>query len=328
MNNLWAMGEMRDSTDLLDRPMHLRKQFEQDGFILLRGIVPSPAVSVVRAPIMDILVKNGWVRPSGEVIKKPVREGDDDFFAVYDEVQRLENFHTLAHNPKVHQIMRWLLGTKTFVHPLKVARLIFPQNWEVTTPPHQDFPNNQGSPKAAAAWIPLADTPRKNGGLAVLPGSHRLGLQPLQFSLGAGNRQAALTHEAQELKWVTTDFRLGDMVVFGSHTVHAALHNTSGRMRLSVDFRYQPSDEPISDIAMKPHFQRLSWDEIYEGWRSERFQRYWKDLDLEVEPFRFDAYDTAEIDGESAVELLTYEKSLAQRWRYLDDLGDSLTTAE
>lgn len=322
MNNYWAFGEMRDANDLLGHPMQLRKRFETDGYLLIRGLLPSPAISTVRVPFMEILARHGWVRPSGEVIIRPVREGDDAFFNVYDEIQKVEAFHSLAHHPHLRRTMRAVLGAGVFPHPLKVARLIFPQNWEVTTPPHQDFPNNQGSATASAVWIPLADTPRKNGGLAVLPGSHKLGLQPLQFSLGAGNRQAALTHEARELKWVTTDFQLGDVVIFGSHTVHSALHNCTGRMRLSVDFRYQVDTEPVSDLVLKPHFERQSWTDIYADWRSDRLQYYWQDLDLEVEPFAFDAYDTAEITGEAAVELLTYEKHLEQRWAFLESRSD------
>src|SRR5437667_97529 len=76
----------------------------------------------------------------GVATAPPVREGDDDFFAVYNEVQRLEAFHTLAHDDSLMRIMRRVLGDSAFPHPLKIARLGFPEHYEVSTPPHQDYP--------------------------------------------------------------------------------------------------------------------------------------------------------------------------------------------
>jgi ectoine hydroxylase-related dioxygenase (phytanoyl-CoA dioxygenase family) len=43
-----------------------------------------------------------------------------------------------------------------------------------------------------------------------------------------------------EGKWRTTEFASGDIVVFSSYTVHASIDNTSNRVRLSTDSRYQP----------------------------------------------------------------------------------------
>ena len=143
---------------------------------------------------------------------------------------------------------------------------MFPSEPEVSTPPHQDFLNNQGSPQLTAAWIPLGDCPMKQGTLAVLRGSHRYGVLPLEFSLGPGNRQAVVPNELRDrLTWVTNDFSAGDVLLFGALTVHASLHNATGRMRLSVDFRYQCEGEPASDLVLEPHFDRLSWERDLRG---------------------------------------------------------------
>jgi len=56
-------------------------------------------------------------------------------------------------------------------------------------------------------------------------------------------------------------------------------------MRLSVDFRYQLEGEALTETCLRPHFDRLTWDEIYSGWKSDRHQYYWKDLDYEIVPF-------------------------------------------
>ncbi len=71
--------------------------------------------------------------------------------------------------------MRKVLGESAFPHPLKIARVAFPDHYEASTPPHQDWPNNQGTTELTAAWIPACDITPELGGLAILRGSSQLG---------------------------------------------------------------------------------------------------------------------------------------------------------
>ena len=57
-------------------------------------------------------------------------------------------------------------------------------------------------------------------------------------------------------------------------------------MRLSVDFRYQEEGEELTAPCLEPHFGRQSWERVYAGWRSPRWQYYWKALDYRLVPFR------------------------------------------
>jgi hypothetical protein len=125
------------------------------------------------------------------------------------------------------------------------------------------------------------------GGLAVLRGSHKWGRLPLARHLGAGNRCAVIPDDmAEACHWVTTDYDLGDVLLFPSLAVHAALDNAHEfDLRLSVDFRYQLEGEALTPIVLEPHFQRLTWDQVYEGWQRTDLQYYWKDLRYEVVPF-------------------------------------------
>jgi hypothetical protein len=55
-------------------------------------------------------------------------------------------------------------------------------------------------------------------------------------------------------RWLTTEFRMGDVLTFTMGTVHASLDNHTNRFRLSSDSRYQLASEPIDDrwIGEKP----------------------------------------------------------------------------
>jgi ectoine hydroxylase-related dioxygenase (phytanoyl-CoA dioxygenase family) len=260
--------------------------------------------------MLEALAAQGWVEGGPFTMQavtkiRPLHEDQEEFFDGYHAVQKIEELHTLAHDEHLMTIMRGVVGEQAFPHPLKIARLGFPAHYEVATPPHQDYPNNQGTPNLTAAWIPVGDCPRDLGALAVLRGSHRYGLLPLAPHPAAGNRQAVVPDEMlRELRWVTTDFRAGDVLVFGSHTVHAALHNASEfNLRVSVDFRYQNEGEALTEGVLEPHFGRLTWAEIYEGWESDEYQYYWRDLDYEVVPFEeFDLVGAPAGTGEVAAD--------------------------
>jgi ectoine hydroxylase-related dioxygenase (phytanoyl-CoA dioxygenase family) len=330
MNNYWAFLSMRSSADLLDDQNALRERLDEDGYLYLPQVLDPDRIQRLRDELLRILDGAGWLiggkfLAQALSVQFPVREGDDDFAAVYDQIQRLESFHALAHDERLSAIMQRVLGPSAFPHPLKIARLAFPMNHEVSTPPHQDFPNNQGTPSLTAAWIPVGDCPRKMGGLAVLRGSNKYGVLPLGHHPGAGNRQALVPEQMlEELRWVTTDFEMGDLLLFPSTTVHASLNNETDSMRLSVDFRFQLEGERLTPPVLEPHFQRLTWDDVYEGWTSTELQYYWRDLSYELVPFEHYEVTTGPPpempDAEVWAHLLRQE---ARHNRRLERLADS-----
>ena len=48
-------------------------------------------------------------------------------------------------------------------------------------------------------------------------------------------------------RWLTADFRMGDVLIFTLRTVHAGTDNEIEPLRLSTDTRYQPADQPIDE---------------------------------------------------------------------------------
>ena len=48
-------------------------------------------------------------------------------------------------------------------------------------------------------------------------------------------------------RWLTTEFQAGDALVFTMFTLHCSLDNTSNRIRLSTDSRYQLASAPIDE---------------------------------------------------------------------------------
>jgi hypothetical protein len=186
-------------------------------------------------------------------------------------VQRVEAFHILAHDGALLAVVGRLLGTTPLVHGPRVLRVLLPNALADTTPPHQDHVYAQGTQQVVTAWIPLTDCPRDRGGLRLLPGSHRGGVLPLVEGCNGWQGVAA---DEDDRRWSAADYSVGDVVLFHSLTVHAALPNLTDRARLSVDYRYQDRHEPIARRSLYPErFPNVpGWDDLC---RAGRWARPW-----------------------------------------------------
>ncbi|HXG23877.1 MAG TPA: phytanoyl-CoA dioxygenase family protein [Chthonomonadales bacterium] len=279
------MHEFTVSNELLHRPEALRARAQEEGYLFFRSLIDAEAIWRARLQILDLCREAGWLQPGSNPADGIAAEGvayvepEPAFMEVYNRLQKLEDFHTLAHQPKLLAMFDTLFGEPTLVHARNIARIIFPQNLKYTTPAHQDYVHIQGTEETWTAWIPLGDCPRELGSLAILRGSHRQGGYPTQAAYGAGG--LGIDTESLPYPWVEGDFLIGDVVVFHSLCVHRAIPNlTPNRLRLSVDYRYQPLSHPVVESSFRPHHGQITWEEVYAGWHSNRYQYYWRNLPL------------------------------------------------
>lgn len=284
-----------ESNDALGKKEELRHRMDKNGYLFFRALIDTNEILHVRREILEICRRHGWLDKSRELMDgfacgPPRVEGQEAYGPVFDEVQRLESFHALAHTPALLAVIEGLVGEPVLVHPRNIFRIIFPQNTKETTPPHQDYIHIRGTPETYTAWIPLGDCPRGLGGLVILAGSHKGGIYTYRPAHGAGHSgvdTTSLLRESegatQPLRWVSSEYRLGDCLLFHSHTVHQGLYNlTQDRLRLSVDYRYQGQSQPVTKGSLLPHFNRTPWSEIYRGWKSTRYQYYWEKMNLTI----------------------------------------------
>ncbi len=276
-------GELFDSAPWLDSPSVLREHLAERGYVFIRNLLPVDDLLGVRGDILRILDRNGWVDRNKDLMEAYAAPGvgpyaesvHPEYAPVYDQILHLESFHSLPHTPRLVKLFRDLFNEEPLLHPRHIARVIFPNSEEETTPPHQDYIHIRGTKNTLTAWFPTGDCPRELGGLIVLEGSHKKGLLPVVEARGAGHRGIVLDDPDQ--RWVGTDYRAGDVIVFLAMTVHAGTPNLTGnRLRLSMDIRTSPLSEPVHPSSLLPHMNRVTWDQIYSGWKSTRYQRYWE----------------------------------------------------
>ncbi len=117
----------------------------------------------------------------------------------------------------------------------------------------------RGSDRLTTAWVPFEDIPIELGGLVALQGSSHLpGFQRLRETYGMidvdrcdirgagpGGDPLALASLDPAARWVTSDYKAGDVVIFSMHTLHGGIRNESAtrQLRLSADLRFQPARE-------------------------------------------------------------------------------------
>lgn len=279
------MREFVNSTELLTQPEALRQRAAKEGYLFFRGLLDRDAIRNVRRQILDLCARAGWLAAGTEPMdgigapNAAYVEPQPDFMTVYNEIMKLEDFHALAQQPALLAMFDTLFGEQTVAHARNIARIIFPQNTKFTTPAHQDYIHIQGTVDTWTAWIPLGDCPRQLGSLAIMPRSHTSGVYPVHDAYGAGGK--GIDTDSLPYKWLSSDFVIGDVVLFQSLTVHKALPNLSrDHIRLSVDYRYQSVSEPAAEGSFQPHYGQLTWEEIYANWKSTRYQYYWREMPL------------------------------------------------
>lgn len=291
-----CLSELRESNDVRHDADELRRRLNDDGYLFFRRLIDPDRLLSLRREMLTAMQSGGWLiagtDPIDGIANPDARctEGDLDYTDVYHDVYRLQAFHEIAHCGSVLNLLETIRGCSMMPHPQKIARLWFPKFTEHTTPTHQDFVHFQGNHDNLTCWSPVGDCPRELGGLAVLRGSHKVDrVLEHHFSLGAGSLHLdPETHPELTGEWLTTDYQIGDTLIFPFLTVHKALPNvTENRLRVSLDNRYQRVGDPIAEHMLNPHLSSmspLSWEDVYAGWDREEFHYYWQRFDNPVLP--------------------------------------------
>jgi ectoine hydroxylase-related dioxygenase (phytanoyl-CoA dioxygenase family) len=241
-----------DSAPLAHDAGAVRLRATEDGYLLLRGIPGPAAVAPLRMLVVDAAAALGFLLPDdGDCVAPVVRPGaaltgtgydDRRWLALQETVLADPRFAAVGDHAGLLTVLEGVFGGPVLTRRGDICRLALPNAEHLTTPPHQDHWYTGGTTTLWTVWIPLTDMPLELGPLAVLPGSHVRGLLP-HDGQGAG-RQAVRDIEAA--RFAAAPLAAGDAILFNCLTVHGALPNVTGhRVRISVDYRYQPASEPI-----------------------------------------------------------------------------------
>lgn len=234
----------------------LQKQFNKDGFLILKGALDKGVVESIYREARQIFARQ-IERVTG---KKPDIDDRDGFekamfeFFEKDFTAFVNTGKTVQHSISLHRLalddlILDLLKKIGISNPVIGARPAMQFNsrflskdgskhWKLDA--HQDWRTGQGSLDSTVIWFPMVNAGADLGALQVIPGSHTLGLLEASTSGYQGGITAALKEE----DFVQTEFEVGDLLIFSAFLVHQSGNNVTENIRWSVQLRYNNLDEP------------------------------------------------------------------------------------
>ena len=254
-------GRLRESSEYAADGTILRERLSEDGYVFLRGVLDKQVLLRAQQIVVDELHRLDAIDPDGDRAAQlfPARPGLSLYKVVADISQ--EERRAVTRQPELHSIFRAIFGEEPKPLDYTWPRIAGPGRGEM---PHSDWIYmRRGTPRLYTAWIPLMDLPLSHGPLMILENSHhdnphtrryldmdveKLGyFDATRFKHGAivhGGRYSRRPDRVREefgTRWLSTDYRMGDVIIFSTRGLHATLDNRSQGFRISMDVRFQPA---------------------------------------------------------------------------------------
>ncbi len=249
---------LRESQSLLADTDALWRRFDEDGYLLLRGLLEREIVLNARNVIFQHMQAQQALQPDTPLLQGVMPRGGKS-------VQMMGR-KGIAHHPAVLATVEHPALFALFEGLFAEPALTYSYKWlrgvgnEEYTGAHFDFVYmGRGSPNLYTVWIPMDDIEITRGTLAICRGSHNLQsfarIRDTYGKMDVDRDRVEGWFELDPLKiverfggqWLGSDYRAGDVIIFGMHTMHASTTNLSNRFRLSCDVRFQPASDPVDE---------------------------------------------------------------------------------
>ncbi len=271
-----AFGRLQDATPALAEGRYdvLRARYDEDGYLLLRGLLDREEARAAQAEIVDSLAARGLLDTDHPLRERiAARHARISKFGFEGEDRRFATVRRLVLSTRMHAFYELFFGSAARAFDYVWLRLMAPGQ---ATPPHCDIVYmGRGTDALCSNWIPLTDVGRDDGPLMLLEGSHRIqalrddycrmdidtqgNWRRLKLRHGSVFRGGDYSRDPRRVsaqfgrRWLTAEFAPGDVLLFSPYLMHASLDNRSLRFRISADVRYQRADEPIDPRWIGEH---------------------------------------------------------------------------
>ncbi|MSP50691.1 MAG: hypothetical protein EXQ95_15370 [Alphaproteobacteria bacterium] len=252
---------MVDSAALLTDPSALRARFAEAGYLFLGGVLDRAEVLAARREVLQRMAEVGEIaEPAEAALPTGTSRREElhaDLGAFWRSVSEGPAVRRAVHGERARQIASAILDETVRPFDFVWLRAMLAGR---ASPLHFDHVYmNRGTDRVVTAWTPLGDVAVADGPLAIVENSHRFAdligrylghdvdRDPSRPGHVAESARAFLEERGARL--LTADFRAGDLCFFGMFTLHGSVDNASpaGRVRLSVDTRWQAADQPMDE---------------------------------------------------------------------------------
>ncbi|HVK93566.1 MAG TPA: phytanoyl-CoA dioxygenase family protein, partial [Noviherbaspirillum sp.] len=223
------------------------EQFKHDGYLVFKQLVTPAAceamLAVTQTHLQQAVAPVEYEVDVGYPGAPPSLDapGGKTIRRLRDAYHRAPCFRDWATDPRLAQWLRQLLGERvhlTLAHHNCV--MTKHPNFGTATGWHRDIRYwSFARPELISVWLALGSETASNGGLKVIPGSHRLDIQRTQLDDLDFLRPEVEENQPIVARGTTVALEQGDVLFFHSGLFHAAGRNTSAAVKTSVVFAYR-----------------------------------------------------------------------------------------
>lgn len=227
-------------------------QFQQDGFIIQRGLIPDQYVNtILEVTRRDASSHFGDIEYEADVLYPGApesldAEGGRTIRRLRQAFSRDPVFSRLVKESFLLNRLKQLLGPQV-VMPLAHHNCVMTKHprYSSDTGWHQDtrfwaFTSSN----LVNTWLALGDETLTNGCLRLLPGSHRMSFEREQLDEGVFLREDLELNRELLDSAVTAELSAGDVLFFHARCFHAATRNYSDKTKYSAVFTFRSLDNP------------------------------------------------------------------------------------
>lgn len=289
-------GELRESNDILTDAEAMRARMAEEGYLFFRGLMAREVVLEARREILLKYATVGEIDSINHNLMDAIYSAHTfvdkvNLRAFTESVRSGLAYQNVVLNEKVIGFYERFFDAPVHPYDFRWPRFVRPGEGCGF---HYDGPYmNRGTDRVYTSWIPLGDVSRAEGALIVLENSHKADELLASYAQKDADKEKIgwLSTDPRKLqdrfggRWLSTDFKAGDMLCFTMHTLHGALDNNSPikRCRLTSDTRYQPANEPIDERWNGPNPEAHGYDKVFlpglGAWNNQEFQDEWKKVD-------------------------------------------------
>jgi phytanoyl-CoA hydroxylase len=220
------------------------RRFAEDGYLIVRSVLGDEEIATLRDTFTEV-GSHGPIQGLSDI----GRFADDDPLAKWPRMMHPHRHPELPIGPLS---MRYMLDARLgdILTDLLGEPPLAAQSMFYFKPPgargqdlHQDNFYLRIQPGTCmAAWVAVDDADADNGGMVVVPGSHRMDVVCPEAADPATSFTTAHVEPPEGMSPVPADMKAGDVLFFGGSVIHGSYPNTSGdRFRRAFICHYAPA---------------------------------------------------------------------------------------
>ena len=252
------LGELQQTVQPMHHECELHLKLDRDGYLFFPGLIDTREIQAARNAVFKQL-------KDVDELEAPYEEGifshrsrRDELYKdrgeFWEMVSNGELLRKVSNGPTLQKIASKIFGSPAVGFDYLFLRAV-PRGRFTHLHCDSGF-FTRFTKKVLTCWIAFTDITSDKGPLFVIEGSHKfmdIRKNFDNFDVVFNKEQKASIDEdpvsfanKRNAKLLTTNFKPGDVLIFGMHTLHGAFENhaTDDRIRLTCDIRYQPISEP------------------------------------------------------------------------------------